>query len=183
MAWLSAAAWLVVPVAWETSRLLERTRPWEGSPRVAYVIGAAAALTAGALMLGLVIVATAAAPRSKQMWVGIGLVGLGVVASLIAGWAIPLWATLFGVGMLLIAAAGRVRTPGRIIGTALLASTAAFVLLSALKVGTADSYGDYPAAWSIATWLGTLGAAVGMLVWARIGERQFAAESERASIG
>ena len=182
MAWLSAAAWLVVPVAWETSRLLERTRPWEGSPRVAYVIGAAAALTAGALMLGLVIVATAAAPRSKQMWVGIGLVGLGVVASLIAGWAIPLWATLFGVGMLLIAAAGRVRTPGRIIGTALLASTAVFVLLSVLKVGTADSYGDYPAACSGATWLASLGAAVGMLVWARTGAGRITAEQEPAPI-
>ncbi len=182
MAWISAAAWLVVPIAWEASRILERTREWEGSPRAAYLVGAAAALAAGALMFSLVIVATAAVPRSKQTWLGIGLVGLGLVASVIAGWAIPVWATLYGVGMLLIGSSGRVGTPGRIIGSALLASTALFFVLTGLEVGAVDSYGDYPAAWSAATWVGTVGAGLGMLVWARTGTGVAAPEPEQASM-
>lgn len=182
MAWIGAAGWLVVPIAWETSRILERTREWEGSPRAAYLVGAAAALAAGALMFSLVIVSTASVTRSKQIWLGIGLVGLGLVVSVIAGWAIPVWATLYGVGMLLIVASGCVGTPGRIIGAALLASTAVFLVLSSLEVGAVDSYGDYPAAWSSATWVGTLGAGLGMAVWARTDAGVSAPEPECARL-
>lgn len=108
----------------------------------------------------------------------LGLVGtvialVGVLLSLAAAWAAPVWMSLQGVGYLLIAIA--VLRSGTIvprIGIVLVASAfligpIVFVVLDALEVGRRDSYGDYPLAWTISGLVGYTLMAGGLFVTGR----------------
>lgn len=182
LALVSAVAWLIAPIAWYTSTVLERSRPWEGLPLAAYLLGTAAVLAAGATMLATVLMDDVRT-RSATTWVGVGLLILALGLSVIAAWALPAWAALYGVGMLWLAASRRVGTFGWIVSVAFLASTAAFFTITTLKLGTPDTYGDYPAASATALLLATVGASIGMFVRFRHDARDTQSPVEATAIG
>jgi hypothetical protein len=160
---ISAAAWLVVPIAWSVSIVLDRTREWEGFPQQIWVIGWLALIVAGVMQLIAVVRATRQS-RGVSIWAGIGLLGLGLAASVVVAWAVVIWAPLYAVGMLLVGAAARNRV-ALLTGAGFAMATVAFFVLTTLAVGRPDSYGDYPTAGVAALLIATVGAALGMLVW------------------
>ncbi len=105
---------------------------------------------------------------------GVIVLGLGVVVSFIT-WATMLWMAVEGVGMLLIAlAAWPIRLAPRpatiAYGSGMLLGAITWGVLTALKVGTPDSYGDYPVAWNTGFIIGIVIVAAGLLgigLWLR----------------
>lgn len=163
---LAALSWVTVAAMWGASAWAGRTRPWEETPQQFYMIGAIALLAAGLMTLIVVVEARSRAIRPTVASIGVGVVVLGVAASVVA-WAVPLWTTVYGIGMLLVVAGGSLRRPATLMAAAFLSSTGAFILLTALQVGTPDRYGDYPVAGAAAVILGTLGPAAAMAIHAR----------------
>jgi len=162
----TAVAWAIVPIVWGIAAALARTEPWEGTPVALYGVGSVVLLGAGALTLIIFVKNRSRASTPVLAAIGLGVVGLGVAASVVS-WAIPLWATVYGVGMVLVAGSGVLRRVAAIMGVAFLGSTAAFSALTVLEVGTADRYGDYPIAGAVAIALATLGPALALLSLAR----------------
>jgi hypothetical protein len=98
--------------------------------------------------------------------VGLVILGIGVVVSFVS-WATPLWMTIQGVGMLLVAIAirpmGTAPHPASVAyGSGMLIGAISFFVLTVMKVGTPDSYGDYPLAWGISIAVGLVIVAIGL---------------------
>ena len=164
---LGAAAWLVGPLALNASSMLEQTRDWEGLPLTVYLIGSLAIVLGGVAILLAILKGGDREAFGVRSWVGVALVAVALVISGIATWAIPIWTGLYGVGLLVIASSGVFRSAGRFLGVSFLAALAMQITLTQLEVGTQDSYGDYPLAWTVAFWVAGVGGAVGMGLWAR----------------
>ena len=162
---IGAAAWFVVPVAWSISVVLDRTREWEGLPQLFWMVGAAALVVAGVIQLVMVL-GSIRPVRDISTRAGVAVLGLGLVASIAAGWAIVLWVALYAVGMLLVGRASGSRQAS-LIGVSFAMGTGAFILLTVLEVGRPDSYGDYPVAGVTSLLMGTIGAGLGMLLWSQ----------------
>ena len=160
---VGATAWFVVPIAWSISVVLDRTREWEGLPQLFWMVGAAALVVAGVIQLVMVLGAIRPV-RGGPARAGIAILGLGLAASMAMGWAVLLWLALYAVGMLLVGTASMSRAAS-LIGVGFATGAIAFVLLTILKVGRPDSYGDYPIAWVTSFLIGTIGAGLGMLLW------------------
>lgn len=97
--------------------------------------------------------------------VGLIFAGLGTAFGVVA-WAFPIWGGLLGIGMLIFSLAlirqGQAPRWATIsFGFGMLTGIAIFFLLDLLKVGSINSYGDYPVA-------GNIGAAV-MLTTSALG--------------
>lgn len=164
---LGAASWLAGPLAISVSNALEQSRPWEGLPLIAYLVGTLFFAIGGVVVLLAIFKESRRDGFGVRSWIGIGLVALGLVISGLATWAIPIWTGLYGVGLLVLASSGVFRQAGRILGAAFLAAPATMLLLTQLEVGRRDSYGDYPVAWAAALWVAGIGAAVGLGLWSR----------------
>lgn len=174
---LAALFWLGGLGAWSTSTILDRTRAWEGAPRQVWIAGAISITLAGVLTLVTMLrVQERIRPHRERMaTTGIVLVGVGVLVTLLIAWALPIWMLLEGTGMLLFVLAikgeGTLGTVTRIVfGSAFLIAFATMISLTTLKVGTPDTYGDYPAAWTSSAVVGTVLAAaalVGIATWLR----------------
>ncbi len=162
---LGAGAWLIVPAAFGWATVLDRTRSWDGSPQMTWIVGWVALMLGGAMLLVTVLRAKPDSERRSLIRAGIVFLFLGLAMSALAGWAIVLWTTLYGVGLILFAWGARSQPVAWFMGATFLAATAALIILTLLKVGTPDSYGDYPIAWTTAYVVGALGAAVGMALW------------------
>lgn len=162
-----AVAWLVLAVAWQASSILDQGRDWEGLPQAAFLLGAVGLLIGGLALIVVALNPTGPAPRPWLRAGGLVLLAVGLVVTVIAGWAVPIWTAALGLAMLALASSGALRSAGWIIGTALTAASASWFILSALEVGTADSYGDYPIAWTAATWIAAVGSASGLVWWSR----------------
>ncbi len=147
----------------------------DGNGNTGYFIWSINVVVAGALTL----VATIGLRRRLGGLGGLGIagvivLGLGVVVSFIT-WATMLWMAVEGVGMLLIAlAAWPIRLAPRpatiAYGSGMLLGAITFGVLTALKVGTPDSYGDYPVAWDMGFTVGVVIAAAGLFglgLWLR----------------
>lgn len=160
---IGVVAWLLVPAMWSISILLERTREFEGSPQAFWFLGAASLIVASA-MTGYLALKTTEPVRSGRTKIGLGLLSMGMLVSVVAAWAIPIWTGLYAAGLLLVGMASGNRS-ALFMGTALAIATVSFFVITALKVGTPDEFGDYPAAWAIATYVATVGAALGMAIW------------------
>lgn len=159
--WIATLGWVVVASAWFASMLLERTRPWEGIPQQLFMLGAAALLGTGVVVFLIVLEARHEAGRPVLAKVGMVLLALGVAASFIA-WAVPFWAAVYGVGMTVLAVAGLLRRTTGLLAASFLGSVVAHVVMTALKVGTPDAYGDYGVAGAAAVLLATIGPALAL---------------------
>jgi len=98
---------------------------------------------------------------------GVVVLGVGVVVSVLT-WATPLWMMIQGVGMLLVVLSMRPisvapRTALFAYGSGMLIGAITFFVLTAMKVGTPDSYGDYPMAWVFGLVVGLIIVASGLL--------------------
>lgn len=139
----------------------------EDSETTVYFIWSASILVAGVLTF----IATLGLRRRQEKLGGLGttgvvILGAGVIVSLIS-WAIPLWMTIEGVGMLLVVLSIRPigvapRAPLFAYGSGMLIGAIIFFVLTSMKVGTPDSYGDYPLAWVIGLVVGLLIVAGGL---------------------
>lgn len=103
---------------------------------------------------------------------GLIIVGVGVVASFVVTWAIPLWMALEGAGMLLFAFAARrsneVPPLGLIaVGSAFLLGTITFTLANMAEIGWRDQWGDHPVAWFSGAAVGAIVMALGLFVIGR----------------
>lgn len=167
----AAVAWITVPAAWGIATLLEDDG-WGGSLSVLGVLGWVALGVAGLLML-LEIRSWEPAPRRKLVFqVGVAIHALGVLAASVVFWALPLWAALYAIAMVLYAISmRRIRTAAIVTAVAMLAGIASLAVLTALEVGTPDpEFGDYPVAWTTAFTVASLGGAVGSILLRRAGE-------------
>lgn len=140
-----------------------------------YFIWSISVLVAGALTL----IATIGLRRRLGGLGGLGIagviiLGIGVVVSFVT-WATQLWMAVEGVGMLMIAlAAWPIRLAPRLAtiayGSGMLLGAITWGVLTSLKVGTPDSYGDYTIAWNMGWTVGGVIVAAGLLgigLWLR----------------
>ena len=143
-----AIAWLVVAGYGVLETKPEDNGGWEG-PYTAYML----ALVIGAALI--VMTAAIATPpsvgRRRLRTAGLVVGGVGVLSTIVA-WALPMWMTLLGIGLAMVAAAAGPRERRALFALAA-AQALGFVALFAgiaAEVGETDSYGDYPAAGGIA---------------------------------
>ena len=166
---IATIAWLAVPALMGTATILDRTQRWEDSPMAFYLIGALLLALAGVFTFLAILRHTRAGVANRGTLItGYVFYGLGFAVTVLVAWAAPVWMILYGIALLLVASAvGRIRPAIRFMGLAMLAAVAAQIGLTALKVGTPDSYGDYPVAWTTALLIATLGAAAGTYALSR----------------
>jgi hypothetical protein len=155
-----------------------------------YLVWSASILVAGAFTF----VATLGLRQRHETFrrsgtVGLVILGFGVVLSIIS-WALPLWMTVQGVGMLLVVLAilpkgVAPRAASVAYGSGMLIGAILFGVLTAMKVGSPDQFGDYPLAWDIGITVGLGIVAAGLLgigTWLR-GEQPASVErSDQALI-
>jgi hypothetical protein len=140
--------------------------------QVYYAIFSAAILTAGVLtILAMVGVSKRSGGLGTLGMIGLGVAALGVAGSILA-WAIPLWMSLQGAGLLLfgIAAMRNGTAPKPATMLAMLGfpvGIISFAALNAAEVGSVDSYGDHPLAWAIGAAIGMVIVAIGLIGWGR----------------
>ncbi|MEO5841451.1 MAG: hypothetical protein ABIQ73_12405 [Acidimicrobiales bacterium] len=147
LAAIAGLAW--VAVAWYGYRAttVDDGEGWEG-PYLVLTIG---------LIIGAVLSVMAAASLTQQggrrrlRTAGLIVSGLGVATTLVA-WALPVWMTVLGIGLAMVAFASnpRERKVVALLAAGQLVGLAALFAGIAAKVGETDSYGDYPAAGGIA---------------------------------
>ena len=167
---VASALWVVSIVIFWLGQ--DVTADWD--TRV-YLIWSANVLAAGAMT----VVATVGLRQRLGGLGGLGLagviiLGIGVVISFIT-WATMVWMAVEGVGMLLIALSvwpmRLAPRPATIAyGSGMLLGAILYGVLTAAKVGTPDSYGDYPIAWDWGFTAGVVIAAAGLLgigLWLR----------------
>jgi hypothetical protein len=161
----ASISWVAVPVAWGIATLLAEDGAGD-SLSVLGVTGWVALGTAGLLML-LAIRGFEPSPRRRRVFqAGIAVHALGVLAAVVVFWAVPFWAALYAVAMVLYAISMRgIRRAALVTALAMVTGIAALVVLTALEVGTPDPvYGDYPIAWTTAYTVASLGGAVGSIL-------------------
>jgi hypothetical protein len=133
-----------------------------------YLIWSVSILAAGVLTF----IATLGLRQRRGNFGGLGttgvvVLGVGVGVSVLT-WATPLWMIIQGVGMLLVVLSMRPisvgpRTALFAYGSGMLIGAITFFVLTAMKVGTPDSYGDYPLAWVFGLIVGLIIVAGGLL--------------------
>ena len=155
----AGALMLLLPIGWTLSMIAEeRSGDWGGVERAFFITGAFALLGSAALGLLLLIGLTKRhGGFGVPGYVGLGLVALGIPASLIAWWIFG-WGMLYGAGLavfgvLMLGRQISPRVPTFALGFGMLAGVGAFVLLDAIEIGFRDSYGDYPVALAIGAWV------------------------------
>lgn len=124
----------------------------DGDGLVAYGAYALALTLASALTVAAVFAADGSRP-SVAVVAGTVVVGLGVLVSVVAAWAVPAWTALFALGYLVLALApGPSRVPLLVLAGAQGLGCAIAVAGDVLELGDVDEYGDYPDAttWGVA---------------------------------
>jgi hypothetical protein len=107
--------------------------------------------------------------RSRLRNAGIVALGLGILVTIPMFWAVPVWASLYGVAMILFAASTRGERGGAsVFAGAMIVAIVSLFALTALEVGTPDpTYGDYPIAWATSFTVAAAGGAVANILFAR----------------
>lgn len=172
-----AVAWLALAVAWQVSAVLDAQRGWEGPASWMFLVGLTGLLLGGLALAAMALHSAEPSDRPKTKIAGLALLGFALLLSSIAGWAVPMWALAYGVAMLVLGWSRPESTPIWIAGVALVGASISWFGLSAMEVGTADVYGDYPVAWQTAWWIAAIGAALALMLWAR------AAAAENRAVG
>ncbi|HUP76866.1 MAG TPA: hypothetical protein VM282_27785 [Acidimicrobiales bacterium] len=147
LAAVAGLAWLAVAGYGYRAIDVESGDSWEG-PYMLFTV---------MLLVGAVLTVVAAAWLSRQgarrrlRTAGLVVSGAGVAATILA-WALPLWMTVLGIGLAMIAVASgpRERRAVAVLAAGQLVGLMALFVGIAAEVGEPDSYGDYPAAGGIA---------------------------------
>jgi len=168
LAYMAAIAWIVVPVAWGLSTLLENDGGGDAFTALS-ALGWAALIAAGVLTLLLMLRVDPIPSRSRAYQTGLVAFGLGILVTIPMFWAVPVWAGLYAVAMVLFALSTfRERAASLVIAGAMVVGVGSLYLLTALEVGTPDpTYGDYPIAWTTSFTVAAVGAAIGNLLMGR----------------
>lgn len=167
MALGGAIAWLVLAIAWQVSHVVQQQMAWEGLPQMMFLVGLVALLLGGLALAGLALNQVEPVRRPKTRIAGGVLLVVGLGLSVIVGWAVPLWTAVYGLAFLTLAWSGAGQRAAWLIGFALIVSSMTWFVLSALEIGAADAFGDYPIAWVSSTWIAGLGTAIGLVAWSR----------------
>jgi hypothetical protein len=125
----------------------------EGDWSLTYGAYALALILASALTATSAVLAARRERASIAVVVGAVVVGLGVLASFLTAWAVPVWTALFALGYLVLAVApGPFRAPLLVLAGAQGLGFAIAMAGHVLELGDADDYGDHPAAttWGVA---------------------------------
>lgn len=160
----AAALWLFAATSYVLGDALDN---WND---VDYYIFSAAVLVAGVLgLLAMIGVGKRLGGLGTIGMVGLIITGLGVLVSILA-WAVPVWMGVQGVGMLVFGIAVlrsniAPKWATLLVSSGFVIGTIAWYIGVAAEVGERDSYGDYPVAFQIATVLGTVLVAVGLIGW------------------
>lgn len=166
----AAVAWLVVPAAWGLSTLLEDDGGGD-TFSVLGVLGWAALVAAGVLTMLVMLKVDAIPSRTRFYQAGIVTLGLGILVTIPMFWAVPVWAGLYAIAMILFAiSTRRERGATLLMAAAMVVGIASLFVLTALKVGTPDPmYGDYPIAWFTSFSVAAVGGAIGNILLGRSG--------------
>ena len=150
----AAVAWAVVGLMALWSAAFDQGDDWE----IAYTAFSIALLMATALTVALAAGATRVTTRATLRRVGLAVSVLGVAASVVA-WAFPLWMSILGVGLGLLAmtSAAETRRPVALLAAGHLVGLAVMVAGLAAEVGRTDEWGDHPVP-------GNVGAAIAAAV-------------------
>lgn len=136
---VAGVAWLVAIATGVGSDTTDDWGPWYAVFSVALGVGAALTIIAAAR-------ATRGPSRPRLRTAGLVMCGLGALIATVVAWAYPLWMTLLGAGLTMMAVASM---PERRRGVSLLAAAqlvglaVMFAGLTA-EIGWRDEYGDYP---------------------------------------
>jgi hypothetical protein len=164
LAFISAGFWLIAAAIYT---LDDAFNDWSQAD---YILFSAAILVAGVVgLLAMIGVSRRLGGLGVSGMIGLGITGLGVVASFIA-WALPLWMGLQGIGLLVFGIAVLQRGIAPKWSTALVSSgfiigVITYAVLTFAEAGTRDSYGDYPVAWEIGAVVGTVLLSLGLIGW------------------
>lgn len=162
--------------AWVVATILVAANTWFGENDWSTPLYIA---VMGAVTVGGVLALVAMIGLSKRLGglgvvglVGIVLVGVGVAFGFIATWAVPVWMSIQGLGLLLIAvsALGSTEVP-RVgvlaVGSAFLLGTIGFTVGNIMEIGWRDQWGDRPVAWFVGFAVGAVVLAVGLAIVGR----------------
>ena len=160
LALVAIIPWLVVAGYGLRATKVDDGDGWEGPYlvfAVALIVGALLVVVAAALL-------TQQGGRRRLRMAGLIVSGVGVAATIVA-WALPLWMTVLGIGLAMVAAASapRERRTVALLAAGQLIGMAALFAGIVAEVGQPDEYGDYPAAGGIAlivTAVVTIGALI-----------------------
>jgi hypothetical protein len=167
---------LTAACAWVVASILVGAKTWFGENDWSTPLYIA---VMGAVTVGGVLALVAMIGLSKRLGglgvvglVGIVLVGVGVAFGFIATWAVPVWMSIQGLGLLLIAvsALGSTEVPrvGVVaVGSAFLLGTIGFTVGNIMEIGWRDQWGDRPVAWFVGFAVGAVVLAVGLAIVGR----------------
>lgn len=175
---VAGVAWLVAVGSGVGSSSYDDWKPWYAVFAVALCVGAAFTVVAAAW-------ATRGPSRPRLRTAGLVLGGLGTFMALVGAWAYPLWMTLLGVGLAMIAVASipeQRRGVSLLAGAQLVGMAVGFAGIIA-KIGWQDEYGDYPLAGSIGLVVTGVLTVVGLVVLTQSieGQRERPLESVSAA--
>jgi hypothetical protein len=143
----AGAAWLIVAGYGAWTALVDEGDNWKPT----YTVFSVALLVAAVATIGLAAQATRGSSRSVLRRVGLGVGGLGALSAIVA-WAVPVWMTILGVALVIVAIASgpQVRRAVSLLAAGQLVGIAVLLALLTAEVGRVDEYGDHPAAGGIA---------------------------------
>ena len=159
--WLAAAAVYLVE---------STTEVFDDGSNLDYLLFSIAILAAGVLgLLATMGVSKKHGELGIKGRVGLVLIGLGVVASIIA-WAIPLWMGLQGIGYLVFGSTvlSRGIAPNwatLLVSSGFLIGVVTWAVLTFAEAGARDQYGDYPLAWEIGALVAIGLVSLGFIGW------------------
>lgn len=165
---VAGAAWLLVAASGVWSAAVEGEE-WV-APYTAFMLSL---IVAAIVSVSVVARSTRGARHPWLRIVGLVVAGLGCLMSVVA-WAMLVWMFLLGSGFALIALSTRppMRRAVACLSVAQLVGIPAFIAVTEIEVGTADSYGDFPAADAIALVI-TVGVTVlGLTLLSKYGETE-----------
>ena len=144
---VAGMAWLVVAGYGVRSAVSDDGGEWE----LPYIVFSSALLVGVGASVAIATLATRQTGRPRLRMAGLGVSGLGGVASIVA-WALPLWMTILGVGFAIVALASgaRERRAVALLAAGQLLGMGVMFAGIAAEVGRQDEWGDYPAAGGMA---------------------------------
>ena len=149
---------------------------WE----LSYTIFTVALLVAACLTVMLAAAASRGTTRPALRRLGLAVGGLGVLACGVVAWALPLWTTLLGAGLALLAWSSPqpARRALTVFAAGQVAGLVMMVAVEEVGIGRTDEWGDHPLAGGIGVAIVVAAAIAGLVM---LGDRRVAAIGPRSA--